>query len=111
MIVSILLILITLAGLINNSAGSQAGSSTRAGDDFNDLQPQLSSAAEIYHPGSAGYINLTPRWSADITPGLDVIVKVASEKDVQATVSSPPPLMLSESWYRVSTPERQIFHY
>lgn len=95
MIVFILMTIMTLAGLISNSAGSHAESSTRAGDDFNELQRQLSSAAKIYHPGSAGYINLTARWSADVTPGLDVIVKVASEKDVQATVRSMPPLMFN----------------
>ncbi|KAL9036477.1 MAG: hypothetical protein Q9214_006114, partial [Letrouitia sp. 1 TL-2023] len=51
-----------------------------------DLKPLLSSAAKIYYPGSVGFTNATTRWSADTKPGLDVIVKVASEKDVQATI-------------------------
>ena len=88
MIVTILLTIVTLASLINSGAASQVGSSTNAAKKFNDLQPLLSSAAKIYYPGSEGYTNVTTRWSADTTPGLDVIVKVASEVDVQATVSS-----------------------
>lgn len=67
---------------------NEARNSTGALNGTNDLQPLLSSAAEIYYPGSVGYINATTRWSADTKPGLDVIVKVATEEDVQATVSS-----------------------
>ncbi|KAI9707020.1 MAG: hypothetical protein M1820_004608 [Bogoriella megaspora] len=51
-----------------------------------DLQPLLSKNAAIYYPGSEGYANGTTRWSASIKPGLDVVVKVASEEDVQNTV-------------------------
>lgn len=51
------------------------------------LQPQLSNSAEIYYPGSAGYTTATTRWSASIKPGFDAIVKVASEEDIQVTVS------------------------
>lgn len=52
----------------------------------NDLKPMLSPTAKIFFPGSAGFANATTRWSADTKPGLDVIVQIASEKDVQATV-------------------------
>lgn len=69
------------ASLISSIAASLDGNITK------DLRPLLSSAAEIYYPGSVGYTNATMRWSAEIKPGLDVVVKVASEKDVQATVS------------------------
>lgn len=82
MIVPYLLTVISLGSLLSSSIASRAGNIT------NDLQPLLSSAAEIYYPGSVGYINVTTRWSAAIKPGLDVIIKVASEEDVQATVSS-----------------------
>ncbi|APA15090.1 hypothetical protein sscle_14g098600 [Sclerotinia sclerotiorum 1980 UF-70] len=51
-----------------------------------DLQPLLSSSAEIYYPGSEGYINATTRWDAYTKPGLDVVVKVACEEDVQETI-------------------------
>ena len=52
------------------------------------LAHKLSEGAEIYYPGSTAYKTATTRWSASIKPGLDAIVKVASEKDIQATVSS-----------------------
>jgi hypothetical protein len=81
MMVSYLLAVTSLAGLISSSIAFQAG------DSSHDLQPSLSSAAEIYYPGSEGYIDAATRFSADIKPDLDVIVKVASEEDVQATVS------------------------
>ena len=57
-----------------------------------DLKPLLSPNAAIWYPGSEGYATATNRWSADTNPGLDVVVKVAGEKDVQATVSSIIPL-------------------
>ena len=88
MIVPTLWTVITLASLISSGAASRAGHSTKSGNKFNGLQPLLSPAAEIYHPGSEGYTNLTNRWSAEITPGLDLVVKVASEEDVKSTVSS-----------------------
>ena len=107
MILPFLLTVFSLTGLISSSAASSAGSSPRVGNSFNDLQPLLSSAAEIYRPGSEGYINVTTRWSADTKPGLDVIVKVASEEDVQATVSSLRRPMLFEPLSRVpSNPQR-----
>lgn len=53
-----------------------------------DLRPLLSQNAAIWYPGSEGFSNATNRWSADTSPGIDVVVSVAAEKDVQATVSS-----------------------
>ena len=81
MAVSYLSRAIFLASIVSSIAASLAGNLTTG------LRPLLSSAAEIYYPGSVGYTNATTRWSADTKPGLDVIVKVASEEDVQATVS------------------------
>lgn len=103
MIVPFLLTVLSLTGLISSSAASSAGNSPRVDNSFNDLQPLLSSAAKIYRPGTEGYINVTARWSADTKPGLDVIVKVASEEDVKATVSSLSRPMLSEPSSRVPT--------
>lgn len=57
------------------------------GNLTSDLSPKLSEGAEIYYPGSTAYKTATTRWSASIKPGLDAIVKVASEEDIQATVS------------------------
>lgn len=51
-----------------------------------DLQHLLSKEAQIYYPGSVGYKNATTRWASAVRPGLDVVVKVASEADVQQTV-------------------------
>lgn len=53
------------------------------------LQPILSADAQIYLPGSDGYNNATTRWASAVKPGIDVVVKVASEVDVQQTASSP----------------------
>lgn len=102
----ILLTVTALAILISSSMVSRAGSSTKTDNSFNDLRKLLSSAAEIYRPGSEGYINVTTRWSADAKPGLDVVVKVASEEDVQTTVSSLLSLILSEICCWVPTVER-----
>lgn len=51
------------------------------------LGPLLSSNAEIYLPGSEGYANGTIRWSSLDQPDIAVVVKVATEGDVQQTVS------------------------
>lgn len=46
----------------------------------------LSKAAEVFYPGSEGFVNATLRWGAAQTPQYDMIVKVATEADVQKTV-------------------------
>ncbi|KAF4628137.1 hypothetical protein G7Y89_g10017 [Cudoniella acicularis] len=61
-------------------------SSSLAGNLTEDLQLRLSTVAQVYYPGSVGYTNATSRWSTAIQPGLDVVVKVASEEDVQLTI-------------------------
>lgn len=71
-----------VASFISSIAASPVASLNK------DLRPLLSPNAAIYYPGSEGYTNATNRWSADTKPGLEVVVKVADEKDVQATVSS-----------------------
>lgn len=52
-----------------------------------DLRPLLSHKAGIYLPGSTDYADATTRWDAPTQLGLDLVVKVASEADVQHTVS------------------------
>ena len=52
------------------------------------LEPLLSHEARIYLPGSTGYADAITRWDASSQPGLDAIVKVFSEADVQHTVST-----------------------
>lgn len=51
----------------------------------------LSHAAKVYYPGSEGFANATLRWGAAQTPQYDMIVKVATEADVQKTVKPPLP--------------------
>lgn len=70
-----------LASLARIIVGSKVGNLTE------DLRPLLSDGTQIYFPSSDGYAEATTRWSASIKPGLDVVVKVTSEEDVQQTVS------------------------
>ena len=51
------------------------------------LQPLLSNESSIYLPDSQQYVDATTRWDASTHPGLSAVVKVASEADVQRTVS------------------------
>jgi hypothetical protein len=48
----------------------------------------LSAGAEVYYPRSEEFANSTLRWSAGQTPQYDIVVKVATEKDVQETVNA-----------------------
>ncbi|KAF2237159.1 Glucooligosaccharide oxidase [Viridothelium virens] len=92
-----------LASLVNAIAGSEIeaqvviqdklqswnlceSTSSKLGNLTTDLQPLLSKDAQVFYPGSDGYHNATNRWSVHVKPGLDVIVRPASEKDVQRTV-------------------------
>lgn len=50
------------------------------------LGPQLSTKAQIHLPGSAGFHTSTERWNSHITPTFAVVVEVATEADVQATI-------------------------
>ena len=51
------------------------------------FESSLSDLAEVYYPGSEEFANATIRWGAGQTPHYDMIVKVATEEDVQAAVS------------------------
>lgn len=55
---------------------------------LDDLKPLLSDQASIYLPGSSEYAEATLRWDASTQPGLDAVVNVATESDVQRTVRS-----------------------
>lgn len=52
----------------------------------NTLGPQLSTNAQIHLPGSASFNTSTERWNSHITPTFAVVVEVATEADVQATI-------------------------
>jgi hypothetical protein len=50
------------------------------------LGPQLSARAQIHPLGSAGFNTSTERWNSYINPTFAVVVEVATEADVQATI-------------------------
>lgn len=52
---------------------------------FSALGSKLSEDADIYFPGSEGFVNGTGTWAAK-KPQLDALVRVAAEEDVQITV-------------------------
>ncbi|KNG50758.1 fad-dependent oxygenase [Stemphylium lycopersici] len=52
----------------------------------NDFAACLSEDAEIWYPGSEEFANATLRWGAAQTPQYDMVVKVATEADVQQTI-------------------------
>lgn len=59
-------------------------------DKFNilhDLSPLLSPQASIVLPGDIAFSNLTSRWREYRAPNISVVVQVATEVDVQQTVS------------------------
>lgn len=51
-----------------------------------DLGPHLSSGASIWFPGSPNFSTATTRWSTLGAPNVSVVVEVATEDDVAATV-------------------------
>lgn len=50
------------------------------------LGPDLSAGAKIHPEGSAVFNTSTERWNSYITPTFGVVVEVATEADVQATI-------------------------
>lgn len=51
-----------------------------------ELGSRLSSGANIFLPGSAGFENATDRWTPWRNPHFDVVVEVANEEDVRETI-------------------------
>ncbi|KAJ5892521.1 hypothetical protein N7504_009212 [Penicillium tannophilum] len=51
-----------------------------------DLGAHLSSGANVWLPGSTAFNTATTRWSSLDTPGISVVVEVATENDVAETV-------------------------
>jgi hypothetical protein len=49
----------------------------------------LSQDAEIYYSGSEQFNTTSIQWVASQTPNFDMVVKVATEQDVEQTVTSP----------------------
>lgn len=54
-----------------------------------DLGAHLSSGANVWLPGSTAFNTATTRWSSLDTPGISVVVEVATENDVAETVQAP----------------------
>ena len=52
-----------------------------------ELGPHLSPNASIILPGSPEFANATLRWQEYKDPNITIVVKVATESDVQQTVS------------------------
>ncbi|KAK7937279.1 uncharacterized protein PG986_014147 [Apiospora aurea] len=50
------------------------------------LRPRLSKDAQIFLPGSPGYVNATQRWSTLFSPSLSLIVAPRTEHDIQSTI-------------------------
>lgn len=61
--------------------------STPRMDILSELGPSLSSNASIFLPGSQQFTNATTRWQVYDEPNITVVVQVATESDVQETVS------------------------
>jgi hypothetical protein len=59
----------------------------RSIDIKTDLGPRLSSNASIFLPGSSQFADATLRWQEWRDPNITVVVEVATEGDVQETVS------------------------
>lgn len=55
-------------------------------DTGEELASLLSKGAEIYLPTSIGFKNATARWNAGTKPGIDIVVKVKTEQDVQNAI-------------------------
>ena len=55
-----------------------------------ELGPRLSHSASIILPHSADFAAATIRWTEYQAPTFSAVVEVASERDVQETVSAPP---------------------
>ncbi|KAK8022746.1 FAD-binding domain-containing protein [Apiospora rasikravindrae] len=50
------------------------------------LRPRLSKDAQIFLPGSEGYLNATQRWSNLFHPAFALIVAPRTERDIQSTI-------------------------
>jgi hypothetical protein len=55
---------------------------------YKDLASSLDPQAQLYYPGSEHFTNASQRWNAADMPGLNAIVRVATEQDVQKTVNT-----------------------
>lgn len=64
-----------------------------------DLGPRLSQNAAILLPGSADSTIATDRWQQYVVPNITVVVEVATESDIQQTVSQVPSQAIWTSKY------------
>lgn len=70
------------------SSGLLGALPSTASSNHSQFVAALDVKAEVYYPGSEQFINASARWSAAQIPQYDMIVKVATEEDVQKTVRS-----------------------
>lgn len=61
----------------------------RRNTDYQSLQSELSSGAQIIFPNSSQFDAATTRWSALDEPQPNVVVVPATENDVAVTVNNP----------------------
>jgi hypothetical protein len=52
-----------------------------------ELGARLSTGAAMFLPGDSGWGNATIRWKTNAAPNYGALVEVASESDIQVTVS------------------------
>lgn len=70
-----------ISGLTSNNIGAVASTVVT------ELGPRLSQNAAILLPGSVQFADATDLWQQYMVPNITVVVDVASESDVQQTVS------------------------
>ena len=71
------------------AAASNCCSWPSGSNDVQELQSLLSPHAKIILPSESSFADATSRWSALDAPEPNVVVLVATEKDVAATVNTP----------------------
>ncbi|KAF1850365.1 FAD-binding domain-containing protein [Cucurbitaria berberidis CBS 394.84] len=72
-----------LGALSSNLLGALTATTRSNHEQF---AASLDSKAVVYYPGSEQFIQASARWSASQTPHYEMIVKVATEEDVQKTI-------------------------
>lgn len=85
----------TLAQVLFLAPACSLGDTRRPVDPtFSSLGSKLSEDADIFFPGSEGFVKGTGTWAAK-KPQLDALVRVAAEEDVQTTVTENAPSIMA----------------
>jgi hypothetical protein len=87
MIGSMLATLDTFQNSFQNLFSSTKSFGDRSLDTETILSSRLSSNASIFLPGSSEFSDATLRWQEWESPNITIVVEVATEDDVQETVS------------------------